>query len=125
MIFFLRSGLTVTLPGAECLMRLDSLRLSASCTVRRILAACGQEGARGQGWREQGSAWAWRGDLRHQCSGALLAARTPPCVRLPPATNQHGAPAFPPSRLLPQPTLWIALGTLRWRTTFLTSGRCL
>ena len=39
-IFFLRSGLTLMDPGALCLMRLDSLRLSASVTARRIFWAC-------------------------------------------------------------------------------------
>jgi hypothetical protein len=39
-IFFLRSGRTLMLPGALCAMRRCSLRLSASCTLRLILAAC-------------------------------------------------------------------------------------
>jgi len=39
MIFFLRSGLTSTEPGFECATRRDSLRLSASTTMRRALAA--------------------------------------------------------------------------------------
>lgn len=37
--FFFRSGLTLTLPGALCLMRLLSLRLSASMMKRRVLEA--------------------------------------------------------------------------------------
>eukprot|EP00882_Tetradesmus_deserticola_P034537 GHRQ01039658.1.p2 GENE.GHRQ01039658.1~~GHRQ01039658.1.p2 ORF type:complete len:101 (+),score=21.23 GHRQ01039658.1:95-397(+) len=61
-IFFLRSGLTVMEPGALCWMRRCSLRLSESCTIRRILEACanGWRDGKGRSRREQQQAAPWR-----------------------------------------------------------------